>query len=75
LAIYSRQQKKEAALGLVVDYRFSGKVLGGLLLLVMVVGAQESKQLICLFGGSSALRTHMELRLFLQLLGGDEQII
>jgi hypothetical protein len=41
-------------LGLVVDYRFSGKVLGGLLLLVMVVGAQESKQLICLFGGSSA---------------------
>jgi hypothetical protein len=46
-----------------------------LLLLVMVVGAQESKQLICLFGGSSALRTHMELRLVLQLLGGDEQII
>jgi hypothetical protein len=60
---------------LVVHYRFSGKSVGDLLLLVMVVGAQESKQLICLFGGSSALRTHMELRLFLQLLGGDEQII
>jgi hypothetical protein len=63
-------------LGLVVDYRFSGNVLGGLLLLlVMVVGAArvQATHLFVwwIFHPAHAHGTSS----FLQLLGGDEQII